>query len=318
MIKVKAWLNRKDENSVIKSLALFLYAFFVNPYIQALTHTIAAVVLGAFFYKGEGINYGFIVPAAIVYLILIILFAVCNNYRAERAKLLKRLEKSNLFIAKSLKIEFNEELKLFDKVKSKNSKNIVEKYKEHDLFSEACQRVCINLNELLEDAYTCNKFSVMIFVREIKEKKDYYELKCYAPLNRNEPEIVETPFNIQEMRFKHANGEKIPAHAVPFIAPKNDVMILLGKGVEDSYVDFHSEQPTMIHIGIPCSIKKNVMFCIQITSYDDCMGKKEDIKEFVENTCYIFSTYLKMVYMQQKNYELLANAAKKLGGNEYE
>ena len=67
------------------------------------------------------------------------------------------------------------------------------------------------------------------------------------------------------------------------------------------------------HILAPfCSIsilpKTKVVAVLQITSYDNCLGTKSNIKDLIENSLAIFISYLKVVYMHQMEHELWVNS----------
>ena len=47
---------------------------------------------------------------------------------------------------------------------------------------------------------------------------------------------------------------------------------------------------------------------LQITSYDNCLGTKSNIKDLIENSLAIFISYLKVVYMHQMEHELWVNS----------
>ncbi len=308
MEKIVDWAKKlyKRKNFWSKIFCL-AYEICVNAYFQGAIHLIASCVLGAFAYKDQALNWLFLIPFGIIYLILIFVFALCNVNRKNRNRLLEQYEFSYSQISESFLAEYRKNLELYDLGSGSSLEDLLKKYKEADFLTEACFRICDVINNVLQKD-TDNKFRVTTFLRTNIDQ-DEYRIIGFSPLSA-EPEMYGTTFVLEN--YKSLKKKKIPAHAQPFLNNRCEPLILIGsKKVSKAYQNFNEEQPTQLHIGIPIAINGMITMVIQITSHDEYTGTEGNIRDLIENVLSIFISYLKVIYMHQMKHEQLSLAKNK-------
>lgn len=279
-----------------------LYEICVCPTFQGAVHIIASCVLGAFCYKNEVLNAKFIFNFDIIYLIIIAIFGICNQHRKCRNDSIKGYELSFPRISKAFQEECRKNIELYKLLYGKSFDQMVTYYSRHDIYSEACFRVCAAVDELLQEISGLNSFRVVTFLRTTGNKDEYY-INGYSPQDPA-PEACRERFDLSEYRGK---GKK-PVHARPFLNKRFEPIIYINREVEKEYLDFNNQHPTKLHISIPCSVNNKVVAVLQITSYDNCPWTKSNIRDLIDNSLAIFTSYLKVVYMHQMEHELWVNS----------
>lgn len=307
--KIASWAKGLDrrENFFGKIIRL-LYEICVCSPFQGAVHLIASCILGAFCYKDGVLNYKFLIPFGIVYLIAIVVFGICNQHRKHRNDSIKGYELSFPRISKAFQEECRKDMELYNLLSGKNFAQMVDYYSVHDVYSEACFRVCAAVDELLQEISGLKSFRVVTFLRTTNDKDEYY-INGYSPQDPA-PEACRERFDLDKYKGKHrGKGKKdIPVHARPFLNKRFEPIIYIDTEVENEYLDFNDQHPTKLHISIPCSVNNKVVAVLQITSYDNCLGTKSNIKDLIENSLAIFISYLKVVYMHQMEHELWVNS----------
>lgn len=313
--RVASWakaLDRRD-NFWGKVIRLCYEICVCSPF-QSAVHIVASCVLGAFSYKDGVLNCRFLVPFSIIYLIIIVVFGICNQHRKHRNDSIKGYELSFPCISKAFQEECRKDMDLYNLLSDKNLAQIIDYYSDHDVYSEACFRVCAAVDDLLQDISGLKSFRVVTFLRTTNEKDEYY-INGYSPQDPA-PEACGERFNLDKYKNKYRNkGKKeVPVHARPFLNKRFEPIIYIGTEVESEYLDFNAQHPTKLHISIPCSVNNKVVAVLQITSYDNCLGTKSNIKDLIENSLVIFTSYLKVVYMHQMEHEMWVNSLRKVEG----
>lgn len=291
-----------------------LYEICVCSQFQGAAHLIASCVIGAFCFKDGSLNYKFLVPFGVFYLGVIIVFGICNQHRKNRNNSIKGYELSFPRISKALQEECRKNIDLFNSLSEKTIFQIADYYSTHDVYSEACFRVCAAVDELLQEISGFNSFRVIAFLRTTRDKDEYY-INGYSPQDPP-PEACRERFDLNQYKSKYEgknkDKEKVPVHARPFLNKRFEPIIYIDSEVKKEYSDFNDQHPTKLHISIPCSVNNKVVAVLQITSYDNCLGTKSNIKDLIENSLAIFTSYLKVVYMHQMQHELLVNSLKQI------
>ena len=179
--KVASWAKRLDcQGNFFGKIIRLLYEICVCSPFQAAVHLIASCVLGAFCYKEGVLNCKFLVPFGIVYLVIIVVFGICNQHRKHRNNSIRSYELSFPRISKAFQEECRKEIELYNLLLGKNFAQIVEQCSVHDVYSEACFRVCAAVDELLQEISGLNSFRVVTFLRTTNDKDEYY-INGYSP-----------------------------------------------------------------------------------------------------------------------------------------
>ena len=170
--KIASWAKGLDrrENFFGKIIRL-LYEICVCSPFQGAVHLIASCILGAFCYKDGVLNYKFLIPFGIVYLIAIVVFGICNQHRKHRNDSIKGYELSFPRISKAFQEECRKDMELYNLLSGKNFAQMVDYYSVHDVYSEACFRVCAAVDELLQEISGLKSFRVVTFLRTTNDKK---------------------------------------------------------------------------------------------------------------------------------------------------
>ncbi len=312
--KLASWAKGLDRKGKFwGKMIRLLYEICVSSSFQSLVHVLASCVLGVFCYKGEKLNWDFIACFAIIYIIVIVVFFICNLHRKNRNNSIKGYELSFPRISKSFQEECRKEIELYNTIADRDFNHMVDYYSNYDVYSEACFRVCAAIDELLQEISGFRSFRVLTFLRTTGDRDEYY-INAYSP-QEPAPESLGTKFDLSV--YKSTKGKKkIPLHARPFLNERFEPIIYLGDEVKKHYLNFNNEHPTELHISIPCSVNKKVVAAVQITSYNNCLGTKSNIKSLIENSLVIFTSYLKVVYMHQMQHELwVSSLQSKQGGS---
>lgn len=281
------------------------YKIGVNAYFQSAVHLIASCLLGAFAYKDSTVNWIFLIPFGIIYLLLIVIFCFCNQHRKNRNNILRQYEYSYSQIEQSLLEEYRKNLDLYNPNNNLALDDLLENYQNVDFFTESCFRVCNCINNILEET-TDIKYRVTIYLRTNIDR-DEYRINSYSPLS-SEPEAYNQTFILEDFRNKPL--KQIPAHARPFLNTRCEPLICIGaQKVKKVYKNFNVNNPTKLHIGIPISINGMVTLVLQITSHDEYNGKENNVRDLIDNVLNIFIAYLKIVYMHQIEHEQLVNSS---------
>ena len=180
--KVVFWAKDLDRHGrFLGKLIRLLYEICVCSPFQSAIHLVASCVLGAFCYKDGSINFQFVVPFGIIYLIAIIVFGICNQHRKQRNSLIKRYELSLPQISKSFQWECRKDVDLYTTLlSSKNFSQMMDCYSIHDVYTDTCFRVCAAIDELLQEISGFNSFRVITFLRTIGDEDEYY-INGYSP-----------------------------------------------------------------------------------------------------------------------------------------
>lgn len=300
-----AWAKRKSNRKNFLGLLIrLIYEICVNSFFQSAVHVFASCLLGAYCYANGKVNYKFLIPFGLIYLAIIIVFAISNQHRKIRNDLIKEYEISYSKITRALQEQCRKELELYNIICDKSFEKIVEYYSDHDIYTETCFRICVAVDELLQEISGTNSFKVMTFLRT-KTTKDEYHVNAFSPQDPA-PEMYGNHFELDT--FRKMEKKNIPVHARPFLNSRFDPVIYVGDEVEKKYTDFNKNHPTRLHISIPCSVNGAVVAVLQITSYEDCLGPKSNIKALIDNVIGIYICYLKTTYIQQIKHERLASS----------
>lgn len=299
--RAKRLSNRKNFFGLLIRLT---YEICVNSFFQSSVHVLASCLLGAYCYANGKVNYRFIIPFGVIYLLLILAFFISNQHRKVRNDLIKEYEISYSKITKALQEECRKDLALYNIICDRSFAKMVEYYSEHDIYTETCFRICVAVDELLQEISCTNSFRVMTFLRT-NTTRDEYHVNAFSPQDPA-PEMYGKHFGLDE--FRRMKKEAVPVHARPFLNSRFDPIIYVGDEVEKKYTDFNKDHPTRLHISIPCSVNGAVVAVLQITSYEDCLGPKSNIKDLIDNVIGIYICYLKTTYIQQIKHERLASS----------
>lgn len=293
-------VRRKTKLGRMLSLCYFILA---NVYFQGAIHLFASCVLGAFAYKGQDVNWHFLIPFVLIYLLFIFLFSACNIHRKSRNNLLRQYEYAYPKITEFLLTEYREELELYKTGINLSFDDFWQKYKNFNLLDESCLRkVCEAVNYIMRQE-SGSKYRVAIFLRTNIDQTDQYAMKVCSPI-APPPEAENKTFKLAD--FKGLQKKKIPAHARPFLNQRCEPIILIGeKEIRKAYQDFHEAHPTKLHIGIPIAVNGMVVMALQITSHDEYKGTENNIRDLIDNVLSIFVAYLTMAYMHQLRHEQL-------------
>ena len=306
--EIASWAKKLDARGVwIGKIIKLLYEICVAAPFQSAIHILASCILAAFCYKDGKVNIVFLVWFFVPYIGIIIVFSLCNVHRKHRNDSTRFYESSFPRISRALQEECRKDIELYNRIVDKDISHVVSYYKEHDVYTESCFRICAAVDELLQEISGNRSFRVVTFLRTTGEK-DQYCINAYSPQSPT-PEAYKENFNIDEYREMCHSKErkKIPVHARPFLNKRVEPIILKNREVKDSYYDFNDQHPTKLHISIPCTVNNRVVAVLQITSYCDCLGAKSSIKDLIENSLVIFTSYLKVIYMHQIEHELLSH-----------
>lgn len=305
--KLATWAKEQANKEKFIGIALFLlYKICVDPGFQSAIHIIASCLLGAFCYRDGNINWRFIIPFGITYLFAIFSFCLSNKHRKVRNNSIKGYEISYSQISKSLQEECRKDEALCKTLVGKPLGEISHYYNDHDIYTETCIRICNAVNDLLNTITDSNSFRVITFLRTTKGE-DEYHINGYSP-QEPVPEAYNCSFKLAEYQRKGIRKKCIPVHARPFIMKRFEPIIYLDKEVRKEYLDFNDAHPTKLHISIPCSVNGKVVAVLQITSYENLLGNKSNIKDLIENVLVIFTSYLKTAYIRQMEHELISAA----------
>lgn len=313
--KLSSWAKKLDSRGNFwGKIIRLLYEICVCSPFQGAVHVIASCILGAFCYKDGVLNYKFLIPFGIVYLIVVAVFTICNQHRKNRNDSIKSYELSFPCISRAFQDECRKDMDLYKLLLNKPFEQKVEYYSLHDIYSEACFRVCAAIDELLQEISGLKSFRVVTFLRTTNDKDEYY-INGYSP-QYPQPEACREKFDLGKYKGKYRGKAKkdIPVHARPFLNKRFEPIIYLDNEVKDEYLDFNEQHPTKLHISIPCSVNNEVVTVLQITSYDNCLGTKSNIKDLIDNSLVIFTSYLKVVYMHQLEHELWSNSLHQFKG----
>jgi hypothetical protein len=305
--RIAAWAkNLEQRGNFFGILLRLLYEICVNAQFQSAVHVIASCVLGAFCYKNGKPNVCFLIVFAVTYLIIIVTFAISNIHRGHRNELIKAYEISLSKISKALQEECRKDINLYNSLANKSLEEMCQYYKNHDVFTETCFRVCAAVDELLQEISGMNSFCVMTFLRT-DDGCDSYHINAYSP-QEPVPEAYGTQHDLEAFKKSGIRKKSIPVHARPFLNKRFAPIIYNAAEVRREYKDFNAAHPTKLHISIPCTVNGMVVAVLQITSYEDCLGPKSCIDDLVSNVLVIYTSYIKTVYMHQIEHERLAEA----------
>lgn len=299
------WTKRLSNRKNFFGLLIRLtYEICVNSFFQSSVHVFASCLLGAYCYASGKVNYKFLIPFGFIYLAFIIVFFISNQHRKIRNDLIKEYEISYSKITRALQEQCRKELDLYNIICNKSFSKMVEHYSDLDIYTETCFRICVAVDELLQEISGRNSFRVMTFLRTNTTRDEYY-INAFSPQDPA-PEMYHEHFWLDE--FRTMKKSKIPVHARPFLNPRFEPIIYVGDEVEKKYTNFNKNHPTRLHISIPCSVNGAVVAVLQITSYEDCLGPKSNIKALIDNVIGIYMHYLKTTYIQQIKHERLASS----------
>lgn len=301
-MKIIEWAKKLErKENLLGTIIRLCYVICVNTYLQSAVHIAASCLLGAFCYKEGVLNWTFLVPFGIIYLLLLIVFWLSNYYKSLRTKLVHGYEVAYSRIERALQKECRKDGEFYNNLINKSLPEIGHYYADHDVYTEACFRVCAAVEELLREVSGGYSFRVMTFLRTTKGKDQYY-INGYSP-EEPAPESETTIFDLDDLR--KATKSEIPVHAEPFLNKRFEPVVYLGDAVAKAYKDFNENHPTKLHIGIPCTAQGRVFAVLQITSYDNCLGDRVKVDSLIENVLSIYTTYLKVVHGHQMQHELI-------------
>lgn len=308
--KLACWAKGlAEKNHFIGIVIRLCYEICVQAQVQSAVHIVAACLLGAFCYKNGALFWKFIIPFAVIYLLIIIVFGISNQHRKIRNDSIRGYEISYPQISKALQEECRKDVELYNVIANKSISEINDYYAAHDVYTEACFRVCAAVDELLQGICTTGSFRVMTFLRTTLDK-DEYHINAYSP-QEPAPEAYGVSFDLERLKGNNIRKKSIPVHARPFLNKRFEPIIYTDKEVKREYSDFNMAHPTKLHISIPCSVNSMVVTVLQITSYDNCLGSKSNIQDLIKNVLVIYTSYLKTVYMHQIEHEKIAKALEK-------
>lgn len=310
--RLARWAKRLDKNDkFLGKIIRLCYEIAVWAPFQSAVHILASCLLGAFCYKDSQLNWMFLIPFSVIYLIFISAFTISNQHRKDRNTLIRSYEVSLPRITNAFNVECRKEKELYDSISSaliSDVKNVEQFCGKLDVFSEACFRICAVVNDLLREVSGLDTFRVMTFVRTTGDN-DEYHVNGYSP-EQLIPESCHIVYNLGDYTGKHK--KKAPVHAEPFINKRAEPVIYMNDEVQKKYLDFNEEHPTKLHIGIPCTVGDQVVAVLQITSYQNIFSSKSNAENFINNTLAIFTSYMKVVYMHQLEHDFWARYVSKL------
>lgn len=300
--KIISWAKKKEQQGKVLGTVIHLcYIICSNSGLQSAVHVVASCVLGAFCYKDGALNGAFLWKFGVIYGLLIGAFYLSNYYKSLRGKLVHGYEVAYSKIRRALQEESRKDSDFYNNLINKALSEIGHYYADHDVYTEACFRVCAAVEELLCEVSGGNSFRVMTFLRTTKEKDQYY-INGYSP-QEPMPEAYTVIFDLED--FKKLPKKDIPVHARPFLNERFEPIIHIGDAVATEYKHFNEEHPTKLHISIPCTSQGRVFAVLQITSYEDCLGDKLTIQDLIENVLTLYTSYLKVVHGHQMQHELI-------------
>lgn len=307
VMKLATWAKRLETRDVWFGRFLrLIYEVCVSATFQGVMHIIASCVLGAFAYKGAELNWDFVVPFGIGYLLLIGVFAICNQHRKAENSITRSYEDSFHQINQTLREQYHENLTECNELARMSSNRIRQFLMNGDDFDSVCFKVCADVEGLLRQICQKGSFRVMTFLRAPEGNRDAYHINAYSPM-MPVPEMMGRHFYFDSFVAQGKN----PVHAEPFLNTRFDPVVYHAEEIQKRFVDIHIAHPTKLYIGIPCDINGRVELTLQITSYDDYLGEVIDLSDLIKNVLVIYTTYLKIAYVRHAKYELMANA---LGG----
>ena len=308
--RIATWAKRLEQRGNSFGIILrLIYEICVKAQFQGAVHVLASCILSAFCYKDGSLNICFIVPFGIVYLGIIFVFGISNTHRKHRNEMIKEYEISFSKISKALQEECRKDIDLYNEVSNKTLEEMCHYYCTHDVFTEACFRVCAAVDELLQEISGMSTFRVMTFLRT-DVGHDSYHINAYSP-QEPAPEAYGVQHDLDEFKKSGVRKKSIPVHARPFLNKRFEPIVYTAKEVRREYRDFNVEHPTKLHISIPCTVNGMVVAVLQITSYEECLGGKSSISDLISNVLVIYTSYIKTVYMHQIEHEQLAAALSK-------
>lgn len=302
--KIITWAKGLEQKDNFWGTVIHLcYVICANAGFQSAVHIIASCLIGAFCYKAGVLNWKFLIPFGIVYLLLIVVFGMSNYYKDSREKLVKGYEVAYSKIGNALHEECRKDAHFYNNLINKSLLEIGHYYADHDVYSEACFRVCAAVEDLLKEASGGNSFRVVTFLRTTKDKDQYY-INGYSPQNST-LEADNVVFDLDD--FRKLPKEQRPVHARPFLNERYEPIIYIGAEIESEYTHFNIDNPTKLHISIPCTSQGRVFAALQITSHEDWLDSKSTIRDFIENVLSLYTTYLRVVHGHQMQHELICS-----------
>lgn len=301
----------------LERLILVVFTILSDNVVQSIFHATAGVLFGVLATENsisEGqivakINWIFLVPAIIGYLLVLFAFFICNKYNKMKVVNENARSMSLSHLMDSVYSITRCEVSLNEETFSKSIEQIADVYNgDHNFYAE-CSRSCKGILDTLNTAFPARKagFKVEIFVRNIDENSDTYQMVAYAPENGLSPESYLKAFDLMDFRtkceqattdinysdgsfYKVAKKAGVPCHAYPFLSARYDTICLHGREVKDYYVDFHKQNPTKLHIAFPCIVvDKHVLAVIQITcKRENALGYSANLTQHIEelrDTC---------------------------------
>ena len=329
-----------NEHPYRKRAIEWAYAICSDSVFQSLTHAVAALILGLYATRAKAdadgnqiitrTNWPFLIGFIIVYGVILILFYLCNTYRKSRVKSLTANDNMLHSIGEYVREISDHEVELNVQTYDSSISEITHIYEQDRSFYDVCFDVCKNILSTLNTiAGSRNQFKVGIFVRNISEDSDTYQMVAFAPKDGPQPEMYAKPFDLVDFRktlgedinyydsdFQElTQGLGIPCHAWPFLSHRYDSTCLYGADeVRQHYVNYHKKKPTKLHIAIPCIIVHNtVLAAIQITSKkEDALGSQAEteqhIDELYQQYIAVHAANLTMYHAVVKNRENVCRA----------
>lgn len=304
VMKLATWAKRLETRGIwLGKLLRLTYEVCVSAAFQSALHIIASCLLGAFAYKDSVLNWDFLFPFFIIYFLFIAVFGISNQHRRAENNITRSYEKSFHQINQTLQTQYHSNLTQCNELLCTSRGEARRYLADSDDFDSVCFQICSDVECLLHQICKQSSFRVMTFLRTPEGHRDAYHINSYSPMTPV-PEAMGKHFYFDSFV---PNG-KNPVHAEPFLNARFDPVVYNAEEIQKRFVDIHAARPTKLYIGIPCDINGKVVLTLQITAYDEYLGKAIDLYDLINNVLVIYTTYLKIAYVRNTKYELLSDA----------
>jgi len=300
MKKISGMIRKiAQKDTVIGHTISGMYLIFSKPYVCALVSSVFPFIMSNT--KGGGK-----VVAIIVFLILLSLVFLAQNYTAQKTIEGKKFQNA----LKSLQSVFKTYSGKLEKVamhiklqKTKNAAKIRQILADSD-FQTAALCVCEKLHDAL-DRDGLDDVSVTVFQRDSNSCKMIAYSSGIEPVNYEKSYPIPDAYTL--------TNEKIEHHSVIFAKNQRSPSILVNKAaVDEAFVPHEGceerEANIQQYIGFPIlSANKTVVFLLQVdTTKENLFGdSKEAVSEFSDNIVRPFALLLHMIYEEGRAIEQL-------------